>query len=432
MQNKLSSSLLMEIFVHLVALALTDIVGPIIILVQNAFGINGRAFTVIGVIYIMVVYMLFMWYPVAIGAIVRWSISGFLRIECRNRTFSSYGRIHTTKVFFRPTAYHIVVRLCTGLSLALKTYSLVFPRFKMGMTASAADKAVQTVQHVNTLVATIISLLVHGYIIRQILRKYSVLTQYQNLLVAQSSLYVVGTILRFCMNQTVTLDLELVIGYSFIPVAKWVEVAVEFSINLVEGAEGVVLVIFNVHRLLIFLRPHFIKPFYVVTIPTSLSFIIFDSYVDTFNPDLCPFLSDGFYVAICGITIACYILLRRHFRSRVYSDIVKRMQNKLSRSLLMQIFVHLSALALVDVVRPVIDLVLRPFNANKKTLIIINVVYFTFVNMVFIWYPVAIGIIIKWSISGFLRRSDSDSSVKEFTLVRRSTLEKSSHKALKY
>ncbi|KAL6727822.1 hypothetical protein Aduo_009665 [Ancylostoma duodenale] len=303
------------------------------------------------------------------------------------------------------------------------------------MTTSAADETLQTVQQqqVNTLVATIFSFLVHGYIIRRILSKYSVLTQYQNLLVTQSSVYVIGSILRFCLNQRITLGLEVIIGYPFIHVPNWVEAAVEFSVSLVEGAEGVMLVIFNVHRLLIFLRPHFIKPFYVVTIPASLAFIIFDSYMDMFNPDFCPYMGDCFYVTICGITILCYILLRRHFRRRVYSDNVNRMQTKLSRSLLMQIFVHLFALALADVVNPVILLVCNSFAIKEKTVTFIEVVYLMFVSILFIWYPVAIGAIIKWVISGLLTRSGSESSVKEFTLVRKSTIEKQNfHTAVKY
>lgn len=70
----------------------------------------------------------------------------------------------------------------------------------------------------------------------------------------------------------------------------------------------------------------------------------------------------------------------------------------------------------------------------------IKLVHFTvlyslqIVYMCFIWYPVAIGAIIKWSIPGLLKRSDSEgSSVKEFTLVRRSTLEmRKSSKIAKY
>ncbi|KAL6727823.1 hypothetical protein Aduo_009666 [Ancylostoma duodenale] len=165
---------LSDIFVHLLALVLVDVVRPIIILVEDAFGVNGRGFTVVNVIYIMVVYMLFMWYPIAIGVIIRWFIPGLL-----TRSDSKTSR-------------------------------------------------------------------------------------------------------------TVTLTLNVVIGYPFIHVAGWVDIVFEYSVSFVEDAEGVMLVIFNVHRLLIFLRPQFVKLFYVVTIPTSLAFIIFDSHMDTFHPDLCP------------------------------------------------------------------------------------------------------------------------------------------------
>ncbi|KAL6727824.1 hypothetical protein Aduo_009667 [Ancylostoma duodenale] len=109
------------------------------------------------------------------------------------------------------------------------------------------------------------------------------------------------------------------------------------------------------------------------------------------------------------------------------------MQNKLSSSLLMQIFVHLFALASADVVDPVITLVSNTFGISGKAITVIELVYIVIANMLFIWYPVAIGAIIKWSISGLLTNSDSDVGVKEFTFVRSSTAEKhTSRKIVKF
>lgn len=64
-----------------------------------------------------------------------------------------------------------------------------------------AEETLQVVQQANTVLATICSLIIHGYMICRLKSNYSVLTQYQNLLVAQSSTYFIASIFRLLVNR---------------------------------------------------------------------------------------------------------------------------------------------------------------------------------------------------------------------------------------
>ncbi|VDL84746.1 unnamed protein product [Nippostrongylus brasiliensis] len=63
------------------------------------------------------------------------------------------------------------------------------------------EATVDLMQHINTPIATACALFVHGFIIYRIRSNYSVLSQYQNLLIVQSSIYLVATTMRLVVNR---------------------------------------------------------------------------------------------------------------------------------------------------------------------------------------------------------------------------------------
>ncbi|KAK6741881.1 hypothetical protein RB195_009633 [Necator americanus] len=175
-----------------------------------------------------------------------------------------------------------------------------------------------------------------------------------------------------CSLMVITTDMHEVAGYHFIHIAPWIQTTLDFMLAFAEGTEGVTLMVFNVHRLLLCIRGHLIKIFYVVFIPISLLFVIFYAYVNTFYPDSSLYLCYVFFAFVSSIIVICYFILRRHFKNNGYSENV--------------------------------------------------------VNMIFMWYPAAIGTTIMWSISGFLtgpaqKRSKSNISIVDLATVRRCTLE---------
>ncbi|CAJ0598039.1 unnamed protein product [Cylicocyclus nassatus] len=99
----------------------------------------------------------------------------------------------------------------------------------------------------------------------------------------------------------------------------------------------------------------------------------------------------------------CYAILRKHFAMNAFSEKVRKLQTKLSKGILMQILIHAVILALMSLVSPVMllfDLVIESMETKR----VVFGVYILIVCLIFSWYPVATGLIIRWSIMGFLTK----------------------------
>ncbi|VDL79291.1 unnamed protein product [Nippostrongylus brasiliensis] len=145
------------------------------------------------------------------------------------------------------------------------------------------EATVDLMQHINTPIATACALFVHGFIIYRIRSNFSVLSQYQNLLIVQSSIYLVATTMRLLVNRNITLAGVEERGYPFLPLSRQVEFALVFFLDMIEPAESAVLAIFNIHRVLLFMRPTSLKLFYAIVIPLSLTYMVSYAYVDAFH-----------------------------------------------------------------------------------------------------------------------------------------------------
>ncbi|WKX99891.1 hypothetical protein Q1695_014624 [Nippostrongylus brasiliensis] len=191
-------------------------------------------------------------------------------------------------------------------------------------------------------------------------------------------------------------------GYPFIHNRLWVTTLFLCLLAIAESAEAIMLMVFNVHRALLFLRPNGIKLFYLVTTPLAVLYVAALAATDILYVGISDFCSYGLFVIILVIVIVCYVVLRRHFRRSNYSEKAKRLQNKLSNGLLLQIIVHIITLILVSAIGPGIVYLCVALSVDVKLIVTIVSSYMVIVYMMFAWYPVIIGFIIKWSISGFL------------------------------
>ncbi|EYB85397.1 hypothetical protein Y032_0299g1790 [Ancylostoma ceylanicum] len=263
----------------------------------------------------------------------------------------------------------------------------------------------QIVQQINTVIATLCSLMVHGYIIFRIKSNYNVLNQYQNLLVAQSATYFFASIFRLLVNRKVTLDGEEFRGYSFIRVPATVDFIVLFILDLAEPSESIMLAVFNVHRVLLFVRPSLIKSFYFVTVPLAVTYVFCFACMDAFYPNCTRYFLLCFIFFISCVIITCYAILRRYFTQSQCSVRVRQMQNKLSNGMVIQIVIHICALGLIGLRRPFIALYGTIFGADEAARNYASGVYIVIAYLVIIWYPFMTGLLIRWSISGFLKRS---------------------------
>ncbi|KAK5978180.1 hypothetical protein GCK32_007557 [Trichostrongylus colubriformis] len=232
----------------------------------------------------------------------------------------------------------------------------------------STEKAVGILQLINTVVASVSTILLYTYIIHRIKLNHASLTQYQNFLVVQALVYICGSVLTLLLNERVTLKMEDQLGYPFITTPLF-------------GKIG---------------------HFYTVAGPLAFLCTVFFGIASAFFEDTIRYYCMcGYYVTILSVMCICFYILRRHFRVNAYSDVVRKAQNKLSKGLLLQILIQIIALVLLGL-GPVWSLLGSLFNLEDNIIFTTGGIYLVIVYVVFAWYPLFIGFIIKWSISGLL------------------------------
>ncbi|KAK6059525.1 hypothetical protein COOONC_02845 [Cooperia oncophora] len=109
--------------------------------------------------------------------------------------------------------------------------------------------------------------------------------------------------------------------------------------------EQFLIMVFNIHRVLIFLRPHWIKKFYVVFTPVVAIYAIAYGIAKSLSMDLMESIMGLLFVpSILVTSVVCFVLIRRHFRTNSgYTEKVKQMQTRLSTSLCLEAIRPLSS-----------------------------------------------------------------------------------------
>nr|CDJ95564.1 unnamed protein product [Haemonchus contortus] len=146
-----------------------------------------------------------------------------------------------------------------------------------------------------------------------------------------------------------TLRLEYRTGYPFIVLPPWLASVLSPACVFVETGESMLLTLFNIHRVLLFLKPAKIGLFYIVGLPIAF-----------------------FGTILVGVSSAFF-----------------------------GIFAQITALVIVGI-GPLLSLIASLFRLSDNTVGEIIGIYMVVIYAVFIWFPVLIGFIIKWSISGLL------------------------------
>ncbi|XGW19866.1 hypothetical protein V3C99_003587 [Haemonchus contortus] len=183
-------------------------------------------------------------------------------------------------------------------------------------------------------------------------------------------------------------------------------------------AEITMMVLLTIYRLLHCLKPKQIWLFYFVVIPIAFICIVSAGVIAVWEPGVYFFCMLSYFTAILLITSTCYFLLRRYFRLNNSSVLVNKMQNKLSKGVLFEVIMHLFMLAMIG--GGSLLLQLGPiFTLPMEVVILIFGIYNMTILIILAWYPVAIGFIIKWSISGFLSSKTSSSDVRAIVVADR-------------
>ncbi|KAL6727812.1 hypothetical protein Aduo_009656 [Ancylostoma duodenale] len=110
------------------------------------------------------------------------------------------------------------------------------------------------VQTFNSIASTVCGLTIHGYILYKMLKRNSSLSQYQDLIVLQSTVGLLSIISQLLLNQIVTVSGNTSLFFPFIDFHPILQKAIIFLVTTSECTEEFLIIAFNIHRVLIFLR----------------------------------------------------------------------------------------------------------------------------------------------------------------------------------
>ncbi|WKX99889.1 hypothetical protein Q1695_014623 [Nippostrongylus brasiliensis] len=213
------------------------------------------------------------------------------------------------------------------------------------MSFSVVDEAiVENVQIASSIVASVLGLLIHGYILYRFFYHRSSLTNYQNLIVVQSIIASICIVVLLVANQRATLYGRVILFFPFMPFDATAGLYFSGFIAAAQTFEEFLVIIFNIHRVLIFMRPNWLRKFYWFFTPVvfGYSILIGVLVIQLRQTPLVASLLPSVLVVVITITsIVCYLLISRHFRSNAgYTRNVRQMQTRFSFSILIQGVIH--------------------------------------------------------------------------------------------
>ncbi|RCN49378.1 hypothetical protein ANCCAN_04630 [Ancylostoma caninum] len=192
------------------------------------------------------------------------------------------------------------------------------------------------VQYASNVLAVVCSCGFHSFIIIRIIANYYKLSHYRNFVVAQSAVYILDSVIKFITNKA---DCGIFTTYALSFISYYPEVmnVLKYCAEAISQLEMTLLAVFNIYRTATIVSPRFEILWYVMVI--SITTV---SYVTTL---VSFFINSGelrevslLLQAVNAIpTIICYVVIRWHFRGIRSSDLVKRMQSKLSLGLVLQV-----------------------------------------------------------------------------------------------
>ncbi|KAK6042413.1 hypothetical protein COOONC_20082 [Cooperia oncophora] len=229
------------------------------------------------------------------------------------------------------------------------------------------EAIVEWVQVSNTITSSICGIAIHSYILYSVTKCYTSLSQYMSLIAIQSAVGVLLNLAQLIGNERYTLSGVRLISFPFLPFGLVTKKIVFFSIAALYALEQFLIMIFNIHRVLMFLSNLICLHLRIELVGAVMQAILVP--------------------AALIISIVCYILINRYFRSNSgHTTKVKQMQARFSTSIFVEVTMTM----------------LR-------------------------WYSVAIGSLTLWSIFGYLKHkkrhgpgTSTEIKVKTFSVARQS------------
>ncbi|CAL2047775.1 unnamed protein product [Caenorhabditis brenneri] len=281
-------------------------------------------------------------------------------------------------------------------------------------------------QFLSRLLSHALCIWLHVIIVTRILvaNKFRVKSDYQILIIAQSVINIIACFFELILNEVQTQQInDLKIGHPFWHFSMNERVFYIIAMNTASTSSQDILLVFNLHRLFIIKKKSLVL-LYAIAVPLMLAFPIMDAY------NSYPIILAGRFIdlfvkhsqipIIAAVTIICYFKLKKEFATNpCFSERTKRLQQKLSWSILMQLGLLCIILLLITIIP------LLCINFVEPTFFLKYAVYYVISAVVFAqWYSFCSAALIAWSITGFFKSQSpsvtvTDSSVRTSSVVAR-------------
>ncbi|EGT49180.1 hypothetical protein CAEBREN_06638 [Caenorhabditis brenneri] len=278
-------------------------------------------------------------------------------------------------------------------------------------------------QYLNRLVSLIACMTLHFYIITKlaVTNKCSKMNDYQILIVIQSVINVFACLFELILNEVVsssttfhltafqiqTQNLLIVkIGHPFWQFSLNESLLYTIAMAVSSNSTQDFLMLFNLHRLTLIKHGNLLRVYLIAT-PLMLIGIVAD-IKDSYSlvlkgQDINLFYKYGQVPIITTVIVFCYWKLNREFAlNKSLSEKTKKLQQKLSKSILIQIIMLLIVSFLVNVIPWLVEKVGDPTFYTKYI-----VTYIVISLVITQWYLFISAVLIFWSINGFFQNQNT-------------------------
>ncbi|EFO98856.1 hypothetical protein CRE_04361 [Caenorhabditis remanei] len=254
-------------------------------------------------------------------------------------------------------------------------------------------------QYLNRLVALITCIALHCYILVRlaIMKK---LSDYQILIIIQSSINIMACLFELILNEVQTQNLQIIkIGHPFWNFSLNQTLFFTISMVLFSNATQDFLMLFNLHRMVLIKKGNLLR-MYALATPLMLfgtGADVQDSYSLVMKgQDINLFYKYGQLPVITLVIVFCYVKLNREFSKITISEKTRKLQQKLSTSVMLQIVILGIVSFIVNFIPWLFKKYGNPSYYNQ------HIVMYIIVSLVITeWYLLISAILIAWSITGF-------------------------------
>ncbi|EYC10493.1 hypothetical protein Y032_0055g2585 [Ancylostoma ceylanicum] len=223
---------------------------------------------------------------------------------------------------------------------------------------------------------------------------------FKTLIIFQSLVYYCTTTLTMLLNNVYTAKVDTPTRKALVPLSRNAFLTLQGTVTTCATIRIAVIISFNIHRMLLIIRPNKLQLFYMIMVPITIcgsAVRVYANFVSGIN--LLSFAVEECLLSLEIVsTLTCFYLTRQYFKKHGCSERVKKMQDKMSKGLLLQLLIEVilnvgNSLAFLGeylLYKRIFDLV------NGKAIVIFNMVVF----MTLMWQPVIMGVLIRWIVSG--------------------------------